>query len=132
MDPFGGGGGGGALCLSSANASSDPQFRRVISDVSTAIQRTELRDAEADARDQFSLEWKQVSLVIDRVLLLLFFLAMTIASLVILTSSPHLYTWGPHIPITTSPDAATLAEQQQQSKGTCVLKSELSKIEAGE
>ena len=36
------------------------------------------------------MEWKQVSMVIDRFLLLIFFLAMTIASLVILTSSPHI------------------------------------------
>lgn len=41
-------------------------------------------------RDQTEMEWKQVSMVIDRFLLLIFFLAMTIASLVILTSSPHL------------------------------------------
>ena len=36
-----------------------------------------------------SYPWYQVALVIDRLLLLIFFLAMTIASLVILTSSPH-------------------------------------------
>ena len=41
-------------------------------------------------RDQTEMEWKQVSMVIDRFLLLIFFLAMTIASLVILTSSPHI------------------------------------------
>ena len=35
----------------------------------------------------------QVSLVLDRILLLVFFLAMTIASFVILTSSPHLYSF---------------------------------------
>ena len=34
----------------------------------------------------------QVALVVDRLCLLIFFLAMTIASLAILTSSPHLYT----------------------------------------
>ena len=33
----------------------------------------------------------QVSLVIDRMLLWIFFLLMTIASLVILTSSPHIW-----------------------------------------
>ena len=33
----------------------------------------------------------QVSLVLDRILLLIFFLAITISSLIILTSSPHLY-----------------------------------------
>lgn len=34
---------------------------------------------------------RQVSLVLDRILLLIFFLAITISSLIILTSSPHLY-----------------------------------------
>ena len=96
-----------------------------MSEVSSTIHRTGLRDANADARDQFSLEWKQVSLVIDRILLLIFFLAMTIASLVILTSSPHLYTWGPTIPVTRSPEAEALAEQQREAKGTCILKSEM-------
>lgn len=104
----------------------DPHLRRMVGEVSTSIHKTELRNADADARDQFALEWKQVSLVIDRVLLLIFFLAMTIASLVILTSSPHLYTWGPTIPVTTSPDASKMAEQQQkEGSGTCILKSEL-------
>ncbi len=72
-------------------AFSDPRFDRVLGKLSTTIDKTEFRNAESDAREQFNLEWKQVSLVLDRVLLLLFFLAMTIASLVILTSSPHLY-----------------------------------------
>ena len=34
----------------------------------------------------------QVALVVDRLCLLLFFLAMTIASVAILTSSPHIWT----------------------------------------
>ena len=38
------------------------------------------------------LDLFQVALVVDRLCLLIFFLAMTIASLAILTSSPHLYT----------------------------------------
>ncbi len=66
-------------------------MERVLDKLSSNIDRTELRNAEADARDQFALEWKQVSLVIDRVLLLVFFFAMTISSFVILTSSPHLF-----------------------------------------
>jgi hypothetical protein len=71
----------------------DPRLDRVLDKVSTTIDRNELRNAESDARDKFALEWKQVSLVLDRVLLLVFFLAMTIASFVILTSSPHLYSF---------------------------------------
>lgn len=65
-----------------------------MSKVSDTIDRSEKRAQEAEQKDQFSLEWKQVSLVVDRFLLLVFFLAMTIASLVILTSSPHLYNTG--------------------------------------
>ena len=63
-----------------------------MSKVSSTIDRNEKRAVEADLKDQSSLEWKQVSLVVDRFLLLVFFLAMTISSLVILTSSPHIYT----------------------------------------
>ena len=43
----------------------------------------------------FSSCW-QVSLVLDRLLLMVFFLAITISSLVILTSSPYLYDGGAH------------------------------------
>ena len=68
----------------------EPRFFRVLEKVSSTIDRNETRCLESDNREQHELEWKQVSLVIDRLLLLVFFLAMTIASLVILTSSPHL------------------------------------------
>lgn len=68
----------------------EPRFFRVLEKVSSTIDRNETRCLESDKREQHELEWKQVSLVIDRLLLLVFFLAMTIASLVILTSSPHL------------------------------------------
>ena len=45
----------------------------------------------APIKNQNILPDRQVSLVLDRILLLIFFLAITISSLVILTSSPHLY-----------------------------------------
>jgi hypothetical protein len=69
----------------------DPRFDRVLGKLSMTIDKTEFRNAESDAREQFNLEWKQVSLVLDRILLLIFFLAIVISSTVILTSSPHLY-----------------------------------------
>ena len=50
------------------------------------------RFVDTDSDSVATLEWKKVSLVVDRVLLLIFFLAMTISSLAILTSSPHIYT----------------------------------------
>ena len=50
------------------------------------------RFVDTDLDSIATLEWKKVSLVVDRVLLLVFFLAMTISSLYILTSSPHIYT----------------------------------------
>lgn len=71
----------------------DPRLDAILHKLSLTIDRNEIRNAEADARDKFALEWKQVSLVIDRILLFVFFLAMTIASFVILTSSPHLYSF---------------------------------------
>ncbi|XP_023342572.1 neuronal acetylcholine receptor subunit alpha-10 isoform X2 [Eurytemora carolleeae] len=69
---------------------SDPRYQLVLDKVSSTIDRNEVRYLETDMKEQHALEWKQVALVIDRLLLLVFFLAMTISSLVILTSSPHL------------------------------------------
>ena len=60
--------------------------------LSSSIDKLEKRFVNTDSDSLSELEWKKVSLVVDRVLLLVFFLAMTIASLAILTSSPHIYT----------------------------------------
>ena len=38
----------------------DPRFDRVLTKLSTTIDKTDFRNAEADAREQFNLEWKQV------------------------------------------------------------------------
>ena len=40
----------------------DPRFDRVLSKLSTTIDKTDFRNAEADAREQFNLEWKQVKI----------------------------------------------------------------------
>ena len=80
----------------------EPRFFRVLEKVSSTIDRNENRCLETDKREQHELEWKQVSLVIDRLLLVVFFLAMTIASLMILTSSPHLqldFSWAVCFPL---------------------------------
>lgn len=68
----------------------EPKVFRVLEKVSSTIDKNEERCEENDKKEQHEMEWKQVALVLDRLLLLVFFLAMTIASLVILTSSPHL------------------------------------------
>eukprot|EP00093_Oithona_nana_P008990 08990.XXX_167161_164685_1 [CDS] Oithona nana genome sequencing. len=60
--------------------------------LSQSIDKLEKRFVDTDSSNNSELEWKKVSLVVDRVCLLIFFLAMTIASLAILTSSPHIYT----------------------------------------
>ena len=60
--------------------------------LSQSIDKLEKRFVDTDSCNNSELEWKKVSLVVDRVCLLIFFLAMTIASLAILTSSPHIYT----------------------------------------
>ena len=60
--------------------------------LSTSIDKLEKRFVDTDSSNNSELEWKKVSLVVDRICLLLFFLAMTISSLAILTSSPHIYT----------------------------------------
>ncbi|CAB4066292.1 CHRNN [Lepeophtheirus salmonis] len=62
--------------------------------ISASIEKAERRIAQSEHKDLIEAQWKQVSLIIDRLLLLVFFLAMSIASLVILTSSPHLYDTG--------------------------------------
>ena len=60
--------------------------------LSQSIDKLEKRFVDTDSCNNSELEWKKVSLVVDRICLLIFFLAMTIASLAILTSSPHIYT----------------------------------------
>ena len=60
--------------------------------LSQSIDKLEKRFVDTDSSNNSELEWKKVSLVVDRVCLLIFFLAMTIASLAILTSRPHIYT----------------------------------------
>jgi len=86
-------GGGSHTCdlLNAPNVENvEPKFASVLYKVSATIDRNEERSRGSEKQAQTELEWKQVALVIDRLLLLIFFLAMTIASLVILTSSPHL------------------------------------------
>ena len=76
----------------------DPNsIEAVILRLSLSIDKLEKRfDATNSSDDQHhqsaEMDWKMVSLVVDRVLLFVFLLAMIISSLAILTSSPHIYT----------------------------------------
>ena len=65
---------------------------KILLRLSNSIDKLEKRFVDTDSDSIASLEWKKVSLVVDRVLLLLFFLAMSISSIAVLTSSPHIFT----------------------------------------
>lgn len=70
------------------------QFIKVLNKVYQTIEKNEIRLAEQDRRDTVRLEWQQVALVVDRILLWLFILVTTIVSLVIIYSSPYTSFYG--------------------------------------
>ena len=78
------------------NPSSNPpmdgfekQFSRVLHKVQQTIENNEMRLAGADRREVIKVEWQQVALVVDRVLLTLF-MGLTIGvTLGIVLQSPH-------------------------------------------
>ena len=76
----------------STHQHSSPSMEAILLRLSSSIDKLEKRFVDTDSDSHTELEWKKVSLVVDRICLLVFFLAMTIASLAILTSSPHIYT----------------------------------------
>ena len=50
----------------------DAQFTKVLRNISESILKNEVRLAEQDRRDAIKLQWQQVAIVIDRLLLTLF------------------------------------------------------------
>ncbi|KAG8034028.1 hypothetical protein G9C98_008509 [Cotesia typhae] len=56
--------------------------------VHSTIEKNERRLSDQDQREQTELEWKQIALVSDRVLLCVFFLTTAISTAVILSGSP--------------------------------------------
>ncbi|XP_014674123.1 PREDICTED: ligand-gated ion channel 4-like, partial [Priapulus caudatus] len=70
------------------------QFIKVLNKVYQTIEKNEIRLAEQDRRDTIRLEWQQVALVVDRILLWVFILVTTIVSLVIIYSSPYTSFYG--------------------------------------
>ncbi|XP_069952220.1 neuronal acetylcholine receptor subunit alpha-10 isoform X2 [Cherax quadricarinatus] len=64
-------------------------FIRVLNKVHQTIEKNELRLAEQDRKEATRVEWQQVALVFDRLLLACFLLSTVIATTSILFSSPH-------------------------------------------
>ncbi|XP_073998729.1 neuronal acetylcholine receptor subunit alpha-7-like isoform X1 [Rhodnius prolixus] len=62
---------------------------RMLHHVNTTIERNELRLQEKEKREMAELEWKQVALVCDRLLLWLFLIVTAITTSVILCGSPY-------------------------------------------
>jgi hypothetical protein len=62
---------------------------RVLHRVNSTIEKNESRQQEKEKRDQAEVEWKQVALVCDRLLLWLFLIITAITTSVILCGSPY-------------------------------------------
>ncbi len=65
------------------------QFLRVLHKVYQTIEKNEMRLAEQDRRDYIRLEWQQVALVVDRILLFLFVSLTTAVTLGVMLHAPH-------------------------------------------
>ncbi|XP_064647847.1 ligand-gated ion channel 4-like isoform X7 [Lineus longissimus] len=65
------------------------QFLRVLQKVYQTIEKNEMRLADQDRRDAIKLEWQQVALVVDRLLLTLFVGATLGVTLAILFQAPY-------------------------------------------
>ncbi|XP_043501324.1 neuronal acetylcholine receptor subunit alpha-10-like isoform X1 [Polistes fuscatus] len=64
------------------------QWTRILARVHATIERNERRLAEQDKKERTELEWKQIALVSDRILLGIFFLMTVVSTAVILYGSP--------------------------------------------
>ncbi|XP_048516574.1 neuronal acetylcholine receptor subunit alpha-10 isoform X1 [Dendroctonus ponderosae] len=67
----------------------EKQVMRVLNRVHLHIERTELRICDQERKELIELEWKQTSIVLDRLLLGAFFLITIITSTTILCRSPQ-------------------------------------------
>ena len=67
----------------------EQRLSQLLTRVSDAIERNEARLSDQDRREAIQLEWKQVALVCDRILLLIFVIITTVATCIVLTSSPY-------------------------------------------
>ncbi|KAI9553855.1 hypothetical protein GHT06_019125 [Daphnia sinensis] len=80
---------GGGFGLLSQGSIYEQRLTELMARVSTAVERNENRLEEQDRREAIALEWKQLALVCDRILLLTFVIITTVATCVVLTSSPY-------------------------------------------
>ena len=65
------------------------QFLRVLQKVYQTIEKNEIRLAEQDRKDAIKLEWQQVALVVDRILLFVFIVTTTAVTLGIMLHAPQ-------------------------------------------
>ncbi|XP_019867563.2 neuronal acetylcholine receptor subunit alpha-7-like [Aethina tumida] len=65
------------------------QIIRILNKIQISVDRNEQRLAEQDRRNNIELEWKQVSIVLDRFLLAVFMLITVISTTTILCRSPQ-------------------------------------------
>ena len=65
------------------------QFMRVLQKVYQTIEKNEMRLAEQDRRDAIKVEWQQVALVVDRILLFVFIVATMAVTLGIMLHAPQ-------------------------------------------
>ena len=84
-------GGSAPTCSSSCGTgeSYEQRLSQMLTRVTAAIERNETRLEDQDRREAIQLEWNQVALVCDRTLLLVFFVVTTVATCLILMSSPY-------------------------------------------
>ncbi|XP_057375238.1 neuronal acetylcholine receptor subunit alpha-10-like [Daphnia carinata] len=80
---------GGGFSILSQGSIYEQRLTQLMARVSTAVERNENRLEEQDRREAIALEWKQLALVCDRILLLTFVIITTVATCVVLTSSPY-------------------------------------------
>ena len=65
------------------------QFMRVLQKVYITIEKNEQRLADQDRRDAIKLEWQQVAMIVDRLLLTLFMCTALGVTLAILFQAPY-------------------------------------------
>lgn len=64
------------------------QIIRILNKVHASIDRNEQRLTEQERRELMEMEWKQTSIVLDRMLLCIFFLVTIVSTTTILCRSP--------------------------------------------
>ena len=88
------------------------QFVRVLQKVYQTIEKNEIRLADQDRRETIRLEWQQVALVVDRILLVAFIVLLVGVTCGIMFQAPHTssFIFG----VDESSENGTLIEQEQE------------------